>query len=68
MFSLCSPVSQLQMQIPQIVKAVHKQLREKSVKTRQGCFSLLSEMVQVLPGALTDHLQSVVPGVQFSLG
>ena len=56
------------MQIPQIVKAVHKQLREKSVKTRQGCFSLLSEMVQVLPGALTDHLQSVVPGVQFSLG
>ena len=62
------PVSQLQVQIPQIIKAVHKQLREKSIKTRQGCFSLLTELVQVLPGALTEHLPAVVPGVQFSLG
>ncbi len=61
-------MSQLQCQIPQIVRAIHKQLREKSIKTRQGCFSLLTEMVQVLPGALTDHLTAIVPGVQFSLG
>ena len=33
----------LQGQIPDIVKAVHKQLKEKSVKTRQGCFSFLVE-------------------------
>ena len=63
-----SPVSQLQGQIPAIVGAVHRQLREKSIKTRQSCFSLLTELVQVLPGALTDHIPAIVPGIQFSLG
>lgn len=62
------PLCQLQGQIPDIVKAIHKQLKEKSVKTRQGCFSLLTELVLVLPGALTDHLQALVPGIQYSLG
>ncbi|KAK3087101.1 hypothetical protein FSP39_001721 [Pinctada imbricata] len=62
------PVSMLQGQIPDIVKAIHKQLREKSVKTRQGCFSLLTELVLVLPGALADHISALVPGIQYSLG
>ncbi|XP_060552206.1 cullin-associated NEDD8-dissociated protein 1-like [Ruditapes philippinarum] len=62
------PVSMLQTQIPEIVKAIHKQLKEKSVKTRQGCFSLLTELVLVLPGALTDHLPMLVPGIQYALG
>ncbi|XP_071144379.1 cullin-associated NEDD8-dissociated protein 1-like [Mytilus galloprovincialis] len=62
------PVSMLQNQVPDIIKAIHKQLKEKSVKTRQGCFSLLTELVVVLPGALTDHLQALVPGIQYSLG
>ncbi len=58
----------LQAQIPDLVKAIHKQLREKSIKTRQGCFNLLTELVQVLPGALTDHIPALVTGIQFSLG
>ena len=58
----------LQGQVPDIVKAVHKQLKEKSVKTRQGCFSLLTELVLVLPGALKDHLPMLVPGIQYALG
>lgn len=62
------PVSQLQSQVPSIVKAVHRLLKEKSIKTRQGCFSLLSELVQVLPGALNDHVAAIIPGIQFSLG
>ncbi|KAL5015536.1 hypothetical protein ScPMuIL_009806 [Solemya velum] len=62
------PVSMLQTQILDIVKAMHKQLKEKSVKTRQGCFSLLTELVMVLPGALADHLPALVPGIQYSLG
>lgn len=62
------PVLMLQSQIPDIVRAIHKQLREKSIKTRQGCFSLLTELVLVVPGALTDHLGALVPGVQYSLG
>lgn len=63
-----SPVQLLQAQIAAIVKAVHKQLKEKSVKTRQCCFLLLTELVQVLPGALTNHASAIMPGIQFSLG
>lgn len=52
------PVSQ----IPIIVKALHKQLKEKSVKTRQCCFNMLTELVNVLPGALTQHIPILIPG------
>ncbi|KAJ7389385.1 Cullin-associated NEDD8-dissociated protein 1 [Desmophyllum pertusum] len=62
------PVNLLTTQIQSIVRALHKQLREKSVKTRQGCFHLLLELVAVLPGALSDHISAIVPGIQFSLG
>ncbi|XP_064651957.1 cullin-associated NEDD8-dissociated protein 1-like [Lineus longissimus] len=63
-----SPVSLLQYQIPQIVMAINKQLKEKSIKTRQGCFTLLTELVMVLPGALTDHIPALIGGIKFSLG
>jgi len=62
------PVSLLQAQVPNIVKALHRQMKEKSIKTRQGCFSLLTELISVLPGALAAHMVHLVPGVQFSLG
>lgn len=45
-----------------IVKALHKQLKEKSVKTRQCCFNMLTELVNVLPGALTQHIPVLIPG------
>ena len=67
-FPLGSPALLLQSQIPDIVRAVHKQLKEKSIKTRQGCFSLLTELVLVLPGALSEHFGVLVPGIQYSLG
>ena len=50
-----------------IMKALHKQLQEKSVKTRQGCFCLLTELVTVLPGILHDQITMVVPGIYFSI-
>ena len=50
------------------MKALHRQMKEKSIKTRQGCFSLLTELIQVLPGALATHMDLIVPGIQFSLG
>ncbi|XP_046376355.1 cullin-associated NEDD8-dissociated protein 1-like [Haliotis rufescens] len=62
------PLTMLQTQVPDVIKAIHKQLKEKSIKTRQGCFSLLTELVLVLPGALTDHLTALIPGIQYSLG
>uniref|UniRef100_A0AAY4B150 TATA-binding protein interacting (TIP20) domain-containing protein n=1 Tax=Denticeps clupeoides TaxID=299321 RepID=A0AAY4B150_9TELE len=53
--------------VPSVVKALHKQLREKSMKSRQGCFSLLSELAGVLPGAMGEHLPVIVPGIVYSL-
>lgn len=63
-----APVVMLQQQVPQVVKSLHRQLKEKSIKTRQGCFALLTELVNVLPGALADHVPSLIPGIQYSLG
>ncbi|NXK49874.1 CAND1 protein, partial [Chauna torquata] len=61
------PLTMLQNQVPNIIKALHKQLKEKSIKSRQGCFSLLTELANVLPGCLADHIPALVPGVVFSL-
>ncbi|KAM8995332.1 cullin-associated NEDD8-dissociated protein 1-like isoform 1-T1 [Ara ararauna] len=62
------PLRMLQSQVPSIVKALHKQLKEKSVKSRQGCFSLLTELANVLPGCLADHVPALIPaGIVFSL-
>ncbi|KAK7869061.1 hypothetical protein R5R35_000783 [Gryllus longicercus] len=62
------PTCMLQAQVPAIVKAVHHQMKEKSIKTRQDCFALLKELVIVLPGALTNHIPALIPGIQYSLG
>merc|ERR1719232_1448318 len=62
------PVSLLQAQVPNIVKALHRQMKEKSIKTRQGCFALLTELILVLPGALATHMEIIIGGIQFSLG
>lgn len=43
-------------------------MREKSIKTRQDCLTLLKELVIVLPGALTNHIPSLIAGIQYSLG
>ncbi|NWR56784.1 CAND1 protein, partial [Bucorvus abyssinicus] len=61
------PLTMLRNQVPKIVKALHKQLKEKSIKSRQGCFSLLTELANVLPGCLADHIPALVPGIIFSL-
>uniref|UniRef100_A0A8C9U0K0 Cullin-associated and neddylation-dissociated 2 (putative) n=1 Tax=Scleropages formosus TaxID=113540 RepID=A0A8C9U0K0_SCLFO len=60
-------LSQLKKQVPSIVKALHKQLKEKSIKSRQGCFSLLTELASVAPGALADHIPALIPGIVYSL-
>ncbi|XP_062356653.1 cullin-associated NEDD8-dissociated protein 1-like isoform X2 [Cinclus cinclus] len=61
------PLTMLQNQVPNIIKALHKQLKEKSIKSRQGCFSLLTELASVLPGCLADHIPALIPGIVFSL-
>jgi len=42
-------------------------MKERSVKTRTDCLALLKELVIVLPGALTNHVGTLIPGIQFSL-
>ncbi|NXH11389.1 CAND1 protein, partial [Bucco capensis] len=61
------PLTMLQSQVPKIIKALHRQLKEKSIKSRQGCFSLLTELANVLPGCLADHIPALIPGIVFSL-
>uniref|UniRef100_M4AY56 TATA-binding protein interacting (TIP20) domain-containing protein n=1 Tax=Xiphophorus maculatus TaxID=8083 RepID=M4AY56_XIPMA len=53
--------------VPVIVKALHKQLKEKSLKSRQGCFCLLTELAYTVPGALEEHIPVLIPGIVFSL-
>lgn len=61
------PLKLLSEQVPTLIRCIYKQLQEKSVKTRQGCFELLTELVTVLPGALSNHIELIVPGIAFSL-
>ena len=57
------PASKLMSQVPAIVKALHKLLKDRSVKTRQGCFHILTELIIVLPGALSEHIPALIPGI-----
>ncbi|XP_042366603.1 LOW QUALITY PROTEIN: cullin-associated NEDD8-dissociated protein 1-like [Plectropomus leopardus] len=60
-------VNMLKKQVPVIVKALHRQLKEKSIKSRQGCFCLLTELAHTVPGALEQHIPALIPGIVFSL-
>ena len=55
------------LQVPSLVKSVHKLMKEKSVKTRQGCFLILTELIGVLPGALAEHIPALIPGILHNL-
>ena len=61
------PVAMLQAQVPTIIKAIQPLMREKSVKTRQDCFLLLRELLNALPGAYTNHVDQLMPGINYSL-
>ncbi|XP_037535620.1 cullin-associated NEDD8-dissociated protein 2 [Nematolebias whitei] len=60
-------VAQLKKQVPVIVKALHRLLKEKSFKSRQGCFCLLTELAHTVPGSLEEHIPALIPGIIFSL-
>ncbi|XP_038681962.1 cullin-associated NEDD8-dissociated protein 1-like isoform X2 [Tripterygium wilfordii] len=62
-----SPRWLLKQEVPKVVKSINRQLREKSVKTKVGAFSILKELVVVLPDCLADHMGSLIPGIEKSL-
>tara|TARA_B110001452_G_scaffold18888_1_gene15310 strand:+ start:241 stop:3870 length:3630 start_codon:yes stop_codon:yes gene_type:complete len=57
----------LQQEVPRIVKAVSRQLKEKSVKTRVAGFHCLRQLVTTLPGCLAQHSALLVPGIDKAL-
>ncbi|CAI9765281.1 unnamed protein product [Fraxinus pennsylvanica] len=66
-FDESSPRYMLKQDVSNIVRSVNKQLREKSVKTKVGAFSVLKELVIVLPDCLSDHIGSITPGIEKAL-
>ncbi|KAI4298901.1 hypothetical protein L6164_032414 [Bauhinia variegata] len=62
-----SPRWLLKQEVPKIVKSINRQLREKSIKTKVGAFSVLKELVVVLPDCLADHIGSLIPGIEKAL-
>ncbi|XP_030501919.1 cullin-associated NEDD8-dissociated protein 1 [Cannabis sativa] len=62
-----SPRWLLKQEVPKIIKSINRQLREKSIKTKVGAFSVLKELVVVLPDCLADHIGSLIPGIEKAL-
>ncbi|KAJ6706645.1 hypothetical protein OIU79_011139 [Salix purpurea] len=62
-----SPRWLLKQEVPKIVKSINRQLREKSIKTKVGAFSVLKELVVVLPDCLAEHIGSLIPGIEKAL-
>ncbi|KAM4722005.1 cullin-associated NEDD8-dissociated protein 1-like [Rhinophrynus dorsalis] len=62
-----APLNALQKQVPSVMKALQKLFRDKSAKSRQGCFAVLTELTGALPGCLSKHIPTLVPGLVFSL-
>ncbi|KAG6511801.1 hypothetical protein ZIOFF_029878 [Zingiber officinale] len=57
----------LNQEVPKIVKSINRQLREKSIKTKVGAFSVLKELVLVLPNCLAEHISALVSGIEKAL-
>ncbi|KAF9684918.1 hypothetical protein SADUNF_Sadunf03G0000300 [Salix dunnii] len=65
--SMSYPRWLLKQEVPKIVKSINRQLREKSIKTKVGAFSVLKELVVVLPDCLAEHIGSLIPGIEKAL-
>ncbi|XP_012664685.1 cullin-associated NEDD8-dissociated protein 2 isoform X2 [Otolemur garnettii] len=62
-----SNLHMLRGQVPLVIKALQRQLKDRGIRARQGCFSLLTELAGVLPGSLAEHMPVLVPGIVSSL-
>ena len=61
-----SSLSQL-LDVDKVMKAVSKQLKEKSVKTKERCLELLRELILVLNGGIGPYLASLIPDLETSI-
>ena len=53
--------------VPALLKASARQLKEKSVKTRAGAFTVLQELLLARPDAVTGQADLVLPGILSAL-
>jgi cullin-associated NEDD8-dissociated protein 1 len=54
-------------EVPRVVKAAVRQLKEKSQKTRVAAFHCVRQLASTLPGCLEAHAASVLPGIAKAL-
>ena len=53
--------------MPSVIKAAVRQLKEKSVRTKQGVFAALQELVSVAPDSIGPHTAQMMPSIQTAL-
>lgn len=62
-----SPAGLLAADVLALLRAIARQLKEKSAKTRAGAFTMLRELLLALPGAVSGHVPLLLPGVLAAL-
>lgn len=60
-------VAALQADVPAVLKAAARQLRDKSPKTRAAIFRVLKELVSVQPDATAASIDQLTPGIAAAL-
>jgi len=53
--------------VDKIVKAICKQLREKSIRTKERCLEVLRELIAILDGGLAAYLPVLIPDLEKSV-
>jgi len=51
-------------EVPRLIKAISRQLKARTVKTRIAAFHTLRQLTSSLPGCLATHAAALVPGVE----
>eukprot|EP01018_Ginkgo_biloba_P025468 Gb_31484 [translate_table: standard] len=64
---ISSPLWMLKQKVPTLMKPLNRQLHEISIKTKVGAFSILKELVVVLPNCLSEHIGLLVHGIAKAL-
>eukprot|EP00192_Tetraselmis_astigmatica_P000226 CAMPEP_0117662728 /NCGR_PEP_ID=MMETSP0804-20121206/8205_1 /TAXON_ID=1074897 /ORGANISM="Tetraselmis astigmatica, Strain CCMP880" /LENGTH=1235 /DNA_ID=CAMNT_0005469641 /DNA_START=95 /DNA_END=3802 /DNA_ORIENTATION=- len=57
----------LRADVPAIMRAATRQLKEKSVKTKVGVFVVLKELLTVLKDCVEEHVEALMPGLLHAL-
>lgn len=57
----------LKKQIPVLLKSVQKLLKDKSIKSRQCVYLILTQICTIIPNGLSSYISTLINGVQYSL-